>query len=138
LPPHGWSAAQLSDSREQLEDDLRRMRDALALGNVAAVEGHVLEALDTFGINLAESSASRPLLGIAVMRAYVRALQAIGQRNEGNTSENPRTLLGADWQEKTARQRERGSRYGAEIENDQTPKVDGDLGAKEADGETQD
>jgi hypothetical protein len=63
LPPHGWSTAQLADSREQLEDALRTMRDELALGNVSAVEDHVLEALDAFGIDLAQDSVSRPLLG---------------------------------------------------------------------------
>jgi hypothetical protein len=80
LPQHGWSAAQLADSREQLEDALRTMRDELALGNVSAVQDQVLEALNAFGIDLAQDSISRPPLGIAILRAHVRALQAIRQR----------------------------------------------------------
>jgi len=95
LPPHGWSIAQLADSREQLEDALRTMRDELALGNVSAVEDHVLEALDAFGIDLAQDSVSRPLLGIAILRAYVRALQAIGQRNDGDPVETPKVHIAA-------------------------------------------
>lgn len=95
LPPHGWSAAQLADGREQLEHDLRTMREQLALGNVSAVQDQVLEALDAFGIDLALDSLSRPLLGIAILRAYVRALQAIGQRNDGNPVETPEALIAA-------------------------------------------
>lgn len=95
LPPHGWSAAQLADSREQLGDGLRVMQDALALGDVSAVEDHVLEALDAFGINLAHDSLSRPLLGIAILRGYVRALKAIGQRNDGNPIETPKVFITA-------------------------------------------
>jgi integrase len=95
LPPHGWSTAQLADSREQVEDDLRTMRDELALGNVLAVEDQVLEALHAFGINLAQESVSRPVLGIAILRAYVRALQAIGQRNDGDPVETPKVFIAA-------------------------------------------
>jgi hypothetical protein len=95
LPSHGWSTAQLAASREQLEDDLRTMREQLALGNVAAVEDQVLEALHAFGVNLAQGSLSRPLLDIAILRAYVRALQAIGQRNEGNSVETPKLFMAA-------------------------------------------
>jgi integrase len=90
LPQHGWSPAQLQNNREQLEGDLNAMRHALALGDVSAVEDHVMEALDAFGIDLAPGSLSRPLLGIAVMRAYVRALQAIEQRNAGEPVDTPR------------------------------------------------
>jgi integrase len=93
LPPHGWSAAQLQDNREQLESDLSAMRHALALGNVSAVEDHVIDALEAFGINLAAGSLSRPLLGIAVLRSYVRALQAIEKRNAGEPVETPTFTL---------------------------------------------
>lgn len=90
LPPHGLSIEQLNNDREQLKDDLRCMQDALALGDVSAVDNHTLEALHVFGINLDPASLSRPQLGIAVMRAYVRALQAIEKRHAGEPVETPK------------------------------------------------
>ena len=81
LPPGGLSVAQLNDNRAQLADSLSMMREALALGDVSAVEDHVAEALDAFGIKLSPGSLSYPHLGIAVLRAYVRALQVLEQRN---------------------------------------------------------
>ncbi len=57
------------------------LREALALGDIAAVEEDVANALAAF--NLASGSLSYPALGIAVLRACVRALQAIAQRNAG-------------------------------------------------------
>jgi Domain of unknown function (DUF6538) len=94
LPPHGISIEQLNNNREQLEDDLRCMRGALALGNVSAVADHTLEALHVFGINLDPDSLSRPPLGIAIMRSYVRALEDIGKRNDGHPVETPAVPLG--------------------------------------------
>jgi integrase len=90
LPPHGLSIEQLNNDREQLKDDLRAMQDALALGDISAVDDHTLEALYVFGINLDPTSLSRPHLGIAVMRAYVRALQAIEKRHRGEPVETPK------------------------------------------------
>ena len=37
LPEHGLSATQLAENREQLIDDLKVMRECLALGNISAV-----------------------------------------------------------------------------------------------------
>jgi len=68
LPKFGMSAAQLADNREQLVDDLRVMRDALAMSDISAVEDHVAEALDVFGINLDLKSPSYLTLGAAVLR----------------------------------------------------------------------
>jgi integrase len=90
LPAHGLSIGQLNDDREQLKGDLSAMQDALALGDISAVDDHTLEALDVFGINLDPTSLSRPQLGIAVLRAYVRALQAIEKRHRGEPVETPK------------------------------------------------
>jgi hypothetical protein len=95
LPPHGWSGSQLANSRAELDESLPSMREALALGDVSAVQDEVLLALHAFGIDLALDSLSRPLLGIATLRAYVRALQAIGQRNDGSPVETPEVLITA-------------------------------------------
>jgi hypothetical protein len=89
LPPYGLSAEQLAENREQLAGDLRAMREALALGNRAAVQDQMADALDTFGINLHPKSTSHPALGLAVLRAYVRALEAIEKRNAGLPVETP-------------------------------------------------
>jgi integrase len=95
LPPHGLSIEQLNNDREQLKDDLRLMQEALALGNVSAVDDHTQEALSVFGINLDPDSMSRPHLGIAIMRAYVRALQAIEKRHAGEPVETPKFTYSA-------------------------------------------
>jgi hypothetical protein len=89
LPPQGISIEQLNNNREQLEDALHTMRDELALANVSAVDDHVLEALYVFGINLDPGSLSRPPLGMAILRAYVRALEDIARRNEGHPVQTP-------------------------------------------------
>jgi hypothetical protein len=89
LPKYGLSSAQLAVSREHLVDDLAYMREALAMSNIEVVEHHVAEALDVFGIALDTTSRSYPALGIAVLRAYVRALEDIGKRNEGQPVGTP-------------------------------------------------
>jgi integrase len=95
LPQHGLSVDQLADSREQLEEDLRFMRDALALGDISVVEHHVEDALSAFDISLDRDSLSFPKLGIEVLRAYVRALQAIDKRNAGEPVETPKFPRGS-------------------------------------------
>ena len=89
LPSVGISREMLRADQEQLNDDLQAMREALALGDVTAVEDHVTDALDAFGIKLARDSLSYPKLGMAVLRAYVRALQDIDRRHSGEPVETP-------------------------------------------------
>jgi hypothetical protein len=89
LPEHGLSAAQLAEDREQLTVDLKDMREYLALGNIAAVEEQITDALNAFNIDLDRKSAAYSKLGIEVLRAYVRALQAIEQRNAGEPVPTP-------------------------------------------------
>jgi integrase len=89
MPPHGFSPAILAEQRAQLAEDLKDMRDYLALGHIAAVEDHTIEALSVFGIDLDRKSSAYPKLGMEVLRAYVRALQAIEQRNAGEPVPTP-------------------------------------------------
>jgi hypothetical protein len=89
LPEQGLSAAQLAENREQLIVDLKDMREYLALGNISAVEDQITDALNAFNIDLDRKSAAYPKLGIEVLRAYVRALQAIEQRNAGEPVPTP-------------------------------------------------
>jgi len=92
LPPHGVSPAILAEQRTQLAEDLRDMREYLALGDIAAVEDHITEALDVFRIDLDRKSSSYPKLGMEVLRAYVRALQDIEKRNAGEPVPTPAAL----------------------------------------------
>jgi integrase len=94
LPLHGLSVDQLRYRRVLDEESLQLMREALALGDIGAVEADVADALVAFGINLASGSPSYPALGIAVLRACVRALQAIEQRNAGEPVETPKLTAG--------------------------------------------
>jgi hypothetical protein len=89
LPKYGLSAAQLALSRKYLAEDLEYMRNALALSNISAVEHHVADALEAFGINLDPNSRSYLALGIAVLRSYVRALEDVGKRDDGHPIETP-------------------------------------------------
>ena len=83
LPEHGMSRENLQLQRDHLVDELRVMQEALAMGDVSAMQDEMMILLDDNQINLDPSSDAYRDLGIAVLRQYVRALQAIGQRNAG-------------------------------------------------------
>jgi len=69
--------------------ELATMREALALGDITAVEDDVSLVLADFQINLDRTSAAYRELGMQALRAYVRALQAIEKRNAGEPIETP-------------------------------------------------
>jgi hypothetical protein len=92
LPAHGMSPAQLAEHRRQLDEDLKDMRQYLALGDISAVEDHITEALDAFQIDLDRQGTAYPKLGIEILRAYVRALQAIEQRDAGEPVPTPQLV----------------------------------------------
>jgi hypothetical protein len=92
MPSHGISPTQLEEHRRQLAEDLRDMREYLALGDISAIEDHINEALDAFQIDLDRHGTAYPKLGIEVLRAYVRALQAIEQRNAGEPVPSPQLV----------------------------------------------
>jgi hypothetical protein len=93
-PKYGLSAAQLADNRTQLLDELKSMREALAMSDVSAVQDQIADALNTFGINLDPKSTAYPTLGASVLRDYARALEDIGRRNEGHPVGTPETPRG--------------------------------------------
>ena len=72
LPAHGLSPAQLAEYRQQLAESLKDFREALALGDISAVQDHIAEAEDVFQINMDRQSPSFHKLGIEVLRAYAR------------------------------------------------------------------
>jgi hypothetical protein len=48
LPEHGLSVVQLAENREQLADDLKDMRECLALGDISAAEWPAPGFVDTY------------------------------------------------------------------------------------------
>jgi hypothetical protein len=89
LPPQGLSRAQLAERRKQTTESLRDFRDALALGDISAVQDHIDDALDAFNIDLDRQGNAYSKLGMEVLRAYVRAIQAIEQRDAGEPVPTP-------------------------------------------------
>jgi len=74
---HGWHPEQLARQKEHMVHELATMQEALALGDITAVEDDVALLLADFEIYLDRKSAAYRELGMQVLRAYVRALQAI-------------------------------------------------------------
>ncbi|MGM4919556.1 DUF6538 domain-containing protein [Tardiphaga sp. 813_E8_N1_3] len=89
LREHGWQPEQLARQREHMVHELATMREALALGDIAAVEDDLDLLLAEFEIELDRKSPAYRELGMHALRAYVRALQAIEQRNAGEPIETP-------------------------------------------------
>ncbi len=77
---------------ETLEWTLPVAQEALARGNISSMQWEVDELLKVFRINLDHSSSTYRELGMAVLRAYVRALHAIGRRDRGEPVETPKIL----------------------------------------------
>ena len=92
---HGWHPEQLARQKEHMVHELATMKEALALGNITAVEDDVSFVLADFEINLDRKSAAYRELGMQALRAYVRALQAIEKRNAGEPIETPKFTVGA-------------------------------------------
>ena len=90
LPMFGMSPELLQAMREDIIDALETMQEALALGDISAVEDDVAILLDEQEIALDPNSAAYRELGTTALRQYVRALQAIAQRNAGEPIETPK------------------------------------------------
>ena len=87
VPEHGSTPEQLALQREHMVHALATMQEALARGDITAVEDDVSLLLADFQINLDPKSASYRELGMQALRAYVRAMQAIEKRNAGEPIE---------------------------------------------------
>lgn len=92
---HGWQPEQLARQKEQMVYELATMQEALALGDITAVQDEVSLLLADFQINLDPKSGSYRELGMQALRAYVRALQAIEKRNAGEPIETPKFTRGS-------------------------------------------
>jgi hypothetical protein len=61
----------------------------LARGDLSFISELMAELLDRFGLNLDPQSAAYRKLGLAVLRAEVRALEALDGRAKGEVVETP-------------------------------------------------
>jgi hypothetical protein len=96
LPAFGFSPGQLATVRAEVQEELRSMREQLALNNITAVQDQIADALETFGIALDPTSTAYQTLGAAVLRSYARALEDLDRRNAGYPVETPVVPMGAD------------------------------------------
>ncbi|MGY3693616.1 integrase [Bradyrhizobium sp. USDA 3240] len=92
-PPRGVPSRVFEANRDELTDTLRVLRQAAAMGDIAAVQDQVSEALDAFNIQLNEQSPAYIKLGTACLHAELRALEAIEKRDAGITVETPAAML---------------------------------------------
>jgi hypothetical protein len=83
IPEYGLSAEQFQARREDLRTELQVMQRALAVGDWSAVKDDLDLLLYEAEINLDPDSDDYRRLGMAALRAFVRALQAIDQRDIG-------------------------------------------------------
>ena len=65
------------------------MRAALSRGDIGKISEVLAELLDRFHLNLDPNSAAYRKLGLAVLRAYVRALEALERRSKGEPVDTP-------------------------------------------------
>ena len=88
-PTFGLSDRQLAQRAEHLEDWLPLMKTALARGDISMVSEALTELLDRAHLNLDPNCASYRKLGLAVLRADVRAWDAVERRAKGEPIETP-------------------------------------------------
>lgn len=94
VPEFGTSPEQFVEQREQTADALATAREIFARGDIKAIEDELTLLLFEFDIDLDNKSPSYRELGTNVLRAYVRALEAIDKRNAGEPVETPKFSLG--------------------------------------------
>jgi hypothetical protein len=86
IPQFGLSSGQIADLTAFLGATLVEAQAALARGDITFVDWQIEHALETFQIRLDRQSAAYRQLGLAVLREHVRALRAISQRSQGDTT----------------------------------------------------
>src|SRR5260370_21922115 len=67
-------------------------RQALARGDYSFLRWEIDELLKVFRINLDPNSASYRELGSAMLRAYVKSIEAVAQRDNGEVVEAPQII----------------------------------------------
>lgn len=91
-PAYGLSDRQLIKAKETIEWVVPAAREALAKGAISFVEEEVHELLELFRVRLDETGQAYHRLGLALLRSYVRALEAIVRRLAGEPVETPQPI----------------------------------------------
>ena len=89
IPEFGLSGGQRFDRADNMPRIVREAEAALSKGDITHVSFQLNELLEAFQINLDRKSAAYRELGLEVLRAEVRALRALQQRDAGEPIETP-------------------------------------------------
>jgi hypothetical protein len=84
VPAFGLSDREMDKIDQSIDLVLPRARQALARGDISMLRWDVYELLKVFRINLDHNSASYRKLGIAVLKQFVRSLEATARRQKGS------------------------------------------------------
>jgi integrase len=96
VPAFGLSRGQVADANVSIPEVLRDAEAALAQGNIGHIDIQIDDVLSAFQINLDPHSAAYRELGLALLRAHVRAIRAMQRRHAGEPIETPpMTQIGA-------------------------------------------
>ena len=89
IPSFGLSQGQVADANVTILEVLQEAEAALGQGNIGHIEFQIEQVLDVFQINLDRKCSAYRELGLALLRAEVRAFRAIQQRQAGEPIETP-------------------------------------------------
>jgi hypothetical protein len=90
VPDFGLSDREMYKTNGTIEIVLPAAQQALARGDISMMRWELDQLLKVFRINLDHNSSAYRELGIAVLKRYVGALQAIERRQRGEPVETPR------------------------------------------------
>jgi integrase len=88
-PVYGLTTRQVTKRNAELKWYLPIMREALARGDISMVSEAMAELLDRFHLNLDRNNPSYRKLGLAALRAEVRALDDLARRYRGEPVDTP-------------------------------------------------
>lgn len=92
VPAYGLSDRQLTKAKETIEWVLPAAREALARGDISFVEEEMQELLEVFRVRLDDTGPAYQRLGLALLRSYVSALEAVECRLAGEPVETPQVV----------------------------------------------
>jgi hypothetical protein len=88
-PAYGLSNRDVAKRDADLAFMMPIMREALSRGNVSKVNEFMIELLDRFRLNLDRNGPAYRKLGLAILKAEVRALEALQRRGSGEPVDTP-------------------------------------------------
>jgi hypothetical protein len=92
VPEFGLSDREMYKRHETTTIVLPVARNGLARGDFSFLRWDIDELLKVFRINLDPKSASYRELGMAMLRAYVRSIEDVAKRNEGQVVDTPKLI----------------------------------------------